>query len=36
MKNNTKHFIEQHPDFQPMIALNFMGWEEQFGKNSNI
>jgi len=33
MKNNTKHFIEQHPDFQPMIALYFIGWQEDFGKD---
>lgn len=33
MRNNTKHFLEQHPDFQQMIVLYFMGWEEQFGKD---
>lgn len=36
MKNNTKNFLEQNPDFQPMIALNFMGWEEEYGKDIYI
>lgn len=36
MQNNTKHFLEQHPDFQSMIALYFIGWKEQFGEDLYI
>lgn len=33
MQNNTKHFIEQHPDFQPMIDLYIKCWKEQFDED---
>lgn len=36
MKNNTKHFIEQHPDFQPMIDLYIKCWKEQFDEDIYI
>lgn len=36
MQNNTSKFLEQHPDFHPIIAMHLIGWEEEFGEDIYI